>query len=62
MFDLDKFKAVNDRFGHHRGDEVLRVFGGLLQRHTRSMHLSLRFGGEEFVAILDGIHHWRGRR
>ncbi len=55
MFDLDKFKAVNDRFGHHTGDEVLRVFGEILLRHTRAMHLSARFGGEEFVAILDGI-------
>lgn len=55
MFDLDEFKSVNDRFGHHTGDEVLRVFGDILQRHTRAMHLSARFGGEEFVAILDGI-------
>lgn len=55
MFDLDKFKAVNDRFGHHTGDEVLRTFAGILDSHTRAMHLSLRFGGEEFMAILDGI-------
>lgn len=53
MFDLDKFKSVNDRFGHHTGDDVLRVFGDILQRHTRSMHLSLRLGGEEFMTILD---------
>lgn len=53
MFDLDKFKSVNDRFGHHTGDEALRVFGGILQHHTRSMHLALRFGGEEFMVILD---------
>ena len=55
MFDLDKFKSVNDRFGHHTGDEVLQVFADILQSHTRAMHLSVRFGGEEFVAILDGI-------
>jgi diguanylate cyclase (GGDEF)-like protein len=54
LFDLDRFKAVNDRFGHHTGDQVLRTFAGILEAHTRAMHRSVRFGGEEFLAILDG--------
>jgi diguanylate cyclase (GGDEF)-like protein len=54
MYDLDKFKRVNDRFGHQKGDEVLRVFADLLDRHTRTMNLSARFGGEEFMTVLDG--------
>lgn len=54
LFDLDRFKAVNDRFGHHTGDQVLRVFAEILQARTRAMHLAVRFGGEEFLAILDG--------
>lgn len=54
LFDLDRFKSVNDRFGHQTGDAVLRVFAGILARHTRAMHLAVRFGGEEFMAILDG--------
>ncbi|MFO7893157.1 MAG: diguanylate cyclase [Longimicrobiales bacterium] len=54
MFDLDKFKRVNDRFGHQKGDEVLRVFAEILRRNTRTMNLSVRFGGEEFMSILDG--------
>lgn len=55
MFDLDKFKSVNDEFGHQTGDEALRVFAEILQGHTRHMHLSVRFGGEEFMAVLDEI-------
>ncbi|MDX1676141.1 MAG: GGDEF domain-containing protein, partial [Longimicrobiales bacterium] len=54
MFDLDKFKQVNDRFGHQKGDEVLQFFADILKRHTRTENLSVRFGGEEFVTILDG--------
>ncbi|MFW6205798.1 MAG: HD domain-containing phosphohydrolase, partial [Gemmatimonadota bacterium] len=54
MYDLDKFKQVNDRFGHQKGDEVLRVFADILMKHTRTMNLSARFGGEEFLTVLDG--------
>ncbi len=54
MYDLDKFKRVNDQYGHQKGDEVLRTFAGILRSNTRSMNLSARFGGEEFVTILDG--------
>lgn len=53
MFDLDNFKSVNDDFGHQAGDEALRVFGEILQRHTHPMHLSVRFDGMEFMALLD---------
>ena len=54
MYDLDKFKRVNDRFGHQKGDEVLARFAEILERSTRTMNLSVRFGGEEFMTILDG--------
>ena len=54
MYDLDKFKRVNDRFGHQKGDEVLQRFADILKKHTRTMNLSVRFGGEEFLTILDG--------
>lgn len=55
MYDLDKFKRVNDRFGHRQGDEVLRTFAEILDRNTRTMNLSARFGGEEFLMVLDGV-------
>lgn len=54
LFDLDHFKAVNDRYGHATGDAVLRVFAQILRARTRAMHLAVRFGGEEFLVILDG--------
>lgn len=52
IFDLDRFKLVNDRFGHNAGDGVLRAFGRVLQENTRKSNLSARFGGEEFISIL----------
>jgi diguanylate cyclase (GGDEF)-like protein/PAS domain S-box-containing protein len=52
MADLDHFKAVNDRYGHLGGDEVLRVFGDLMKRHARGSDICCRYGGEEFLLVL----------
>ena len=52
MGDLDCFKAVNDRYGHHAGDEVLRVFSNLMNRHARASDFCCRYGGEEFLMVL----------
>jgi len=52
LFDLDQFKRYNDRHGHPAGDAALRAVGRVLDRLTRRMNLSARFGGEEFVCIL----------
>lgn len=52
LFDLDGFKQFNDRYGHGRGDEVLRTFANVLAGTTRRTSLSARFGGEEFITIL----------
>lgn len=52
MGDLDHFKAVNDRYGHLAGDEVLRVFGGLMKQHARGSDIYCRYGGEEFLLVL----------
>lgn len=54
LFDLDRFKAYNDRFGHAAGDDALRKFVSMLSARTRTMDLSARYGGEEFVAVLSG--------
>lgn len=54
MFDLDRFKDVNDRHGHDAGDAALRAFGDVLRKNTRRMDLSARFGGEEFITVLGG--------
>jgi len=50
--DLDRFKAVNDRFGHEEGDRVLAEAAAALRRMTRESDLVLRWGGEEFVVVL----------
>lgn len=54
LFDLDHFGAFNKQHGHIIGDSVLRAFGSILSRRLRSSDIVARFGGEEFVAILDG--------
>jgi diguanylate cyclase (GGDEF)-like protein len=51
VFDLDRFKAINDRHGHPAGDEVIRAFGARLQGALRQQDLSARRGGEEFAAF-----------
>lgn len=51
--DIDKFKCINDSFGHDRGDEVLREFGRRLRRHFhRKTDMLFRLGGEEFAVLL----------
>ncbi len=52
MFDVDHFKAFNDRFGHEAGDAVLREVGALLLRSTRGGDVAGRLGGEEFVVLM----------
>jgi diguanylate cyclase (GGDEF)-like protein len=54
MFDLDRFKSINDRFGHSAGDEVLRLFARVTRASTRLNDIIGRFGGEEFIAIVPG--------
>lgn len=52
LADLDGFKLINDRFGHHAGDEVLIAFADLLRAHGRDVDVAARLGGEEFAILL----------
>ncbi len=54
MIDVDHFKAINDRFGHSVGDDVLRGVGRHLQADATSTELLCRYGGEEFCLVLNG--------
>ena len=52
MVDIDRFKGLNDTFGHAAGDEVLKAVGGAIVRAVRDDDVPARFGGEEFVVLL----------
>jgi diguanylate cyclase (GGDEF)-like protein len=52
--DLDHFKTINDTWGHHAGDEVLKAAAGKLVANLRAVDVVGRVGGEEFLAVLEG--------
>jgi len=53
MVDIDHFKSVNDTFGHLMGDLILKAVGGVIHASARKEDTAARFGGEEFVLVLD---------
>jgi diguanylate cyclase (GGDEF)-like protein len=55
VIDLNGFKLVNDTHGHETGDELLVVFANLLRRVLRKTDVPARWGGDEFVVVLNGI-------
>lgn len=54
ILDIDRFKLINDTYGHDVGDEVLREFARRVQTHTRGIDTVCRYGGEEIVVIVPG--------
>jgi len=50
--DLDRFKSINDTYGHDGGDRVLKEFARRLRQNVRGIDLACRFGGEEFVVVM----------
>ena len=59
LFDLDHFKAINDRHGHLAGDALLQAFTRVIGRTVRAGDLVGRVGGEEFAVLLEGVDHDR---
>ena len=56
FMDVDHFKAVNDTYGHRVGDEVLRMVATSMANGLRADDLVVRWGGEEFLALLPGVN------
>ncbi len=57
LIDIDNLKRINDRHGHKAGDEALRLVAGVLKESIRPGDLVVRWGGDEFVAVLRGAAH-----
>lgn len=57
LLDIDHFKRINDQYGHICGDEVLTLFGQLLELSFREDDMLFRYGGEEFVLVLKDVDH-----
>lgn len=55
ILDIDNFKSINDTYGHLIGDEVLKTLAKTLQNSLRKKDVLIRWGGEEFLILLDGI-------
>ncbi|MCI0413708.1 sensor domain-containing diguanylate cyclase [bacterium] len=52
MVDIDNFKSINDTYGHHAGDQVLRAVAGAIRDNSRKIDTVARYGGEEFAVLL----------
>jgi len=55
MIDVDLFKLVNDRFGHQKGDAALKELAAIVSGSLRPYDTFGRYGGEEFLMVLDGV-------
>ena len=62
LLDLDRFKQVNDEYGHEKGDQALIAVADVLRRQLRDTDLSARLGGDEFAALLPGVGLRTARR
>jgi diguanylate cyclase (GGDEF)-like protein len=62
LLDIDRFKQVNDTYGHQAGDHVLREISSLLKRTVRAYDILVRWGGEEFLVVLPGVELEQARR
>ncbi len=57
LLDVDKFKVINDTFGHDAGDQLLQEFARRLRSRLRNADTMARLGGDEFAVILPGLRH-----
>ncbi|RLT94176.1 MAG: diguanylate cyclase [Ketobacter sp.] len=57
LVDLDKFKPINDNYGHDAGDVVLKTVAHRLSSHLRQHDIVIRWGGDEFLIIVEQVNH-----
>lgn len=62
VLDLDRFKSINDRFGHNAGDKVLRTAARVLRSNIRETDFLARYGGEEFTLVMPETNLDQGRK
>ncbi|MHB1843315.1 MAG: GGDEF domain-containing protein [Deltaproteobacteria bacterium] len=62
FFDLDRFKTVNDTYGHQHGSALLREVGEVVRATLRGIDVAIRYGGDEFVALLPETDRVQARR
>lgn len=61
IIDIDNFKTINDSYGHHAGDEILKTFGLMLPQLVQPTDVIARLGGDEFAVLLNGRSELLGR-
>src|SRR5690606_30672756 len=62
MMDLDRFKNINDIYGHRKGDEVLGLIGTTLSNSIRDTDIVARYGGEEFIILLKDVNEEQAKK
>lgn len=62
VLDLDKFKRINDTYGHLIGDEVLLTFANILRSSLREADRAFRYGGEEFIVVVNDVNDEQAER
>lgn len=62
FIDLDYFKNINDEYGHSIGDQVLKNFATVVRKNLREIDLFARWGGEEFIILLEGVSVEQGHK